>query len=243
MKIIGVIMTYNCGDFVQNAINQIPKNEFDEIICTDDGSTDNTIDVIKKNNIQYVVNNHLGYGMNLFAGMKKAFSLGATHIVELHGDSQYDFNYVKDMKKKFLEGYDLVLGNRFYNYKQPLKDGMPIHIYLGNIFLTILGKIGLGIKNEDLFQGFRGYSKRLFEKIDTTNYNQDYRFSYEIIAQSFFLKLKICSVPTRCNYKGQHTTMPLSRAIPCIVHAIKIGLHYRLAKIGKKFSIFKINNV
>ena len=28
--------------------------------------------------------------------------------------------------------------------------------------------------------------------------------------------------------------MPLSRAIPCIVHAIKIGLHYRLAKIGKK---------
>ena len=72
MKIIGVLMTYNCGDFVQNAINQIPKNEFDEIICTDDGSTDNTIDVIK-NNIQYVVNNHLGYGMNLFAGMKKAF--------------------------------------------------------------------------------------------------------------------------------------------------------------------------
>ena len=109
-----------------------------------------------------------------------------------------------------------------------------------NIFLTILGKIGLGIKNEDLFQGFRGYSKRLFEKIDTTNYNQDYRFSYEIIAQSFFLKLKICSVPTRCNYKGQHTTMPLSRAIPCIVHAIKIGLHYRLAKIGKKFLITTI---
>ena len=34
MKIIGVLMTYNCGDFVQNAINQIPKNEFDEIICT-----------------------------------------------------------------------------------------------------------------------------------------------------------------------------------------------------------------
>ena len=48
MKIIGVLMTYNCGDFVQNAINQIPKNEFDEIICTDDGSTDNTIEVIKK---------------------------------------------------------------------------------------------------------------------------------------------------------------------------------------------------
>ena len=48
MKIIGVIMTYNCESFVQNAIDQIPKDKFDEIICTDDGSTDNTIEVIKK---------------------------------------------------------------------------------------------------------------------------------------------------------------------------------------------------
>ena len=46
MKIIGVIMTYNCGELVQNAINQIPKNEFDQIICTDDGSSDN-LEVIK----------------------------------------------------------------------------------------------------------------------------------------------------------------------------------------------------
>tara|TARA_A100001011_G_scaffold283370_1_gene293648 strand:- start:2306 stop:3028 length:723 start_codon:yes stop_codon:yes gene_type:complete len=240
MKIIGVIMTYNCEQFVQNAIDQIPKDEFDELICTDDGSTDNTIEIIKKNNIQYVVNNHLGYGKNLHAGMKKAFELGATHIVELHGDSQYDFSQVKEMKKKFFEGCDLVLGNRFHNLKQPLKDGMPIHIFLGNIFLTILGRIGLGIKNNDLFQGFRGYSKKLFNKIDTTNYNNDYRFSYEIIAQSYYLKLKIDSVPVRCDYNNQHTTMPLSRAIPCIIHAIKIGLHYRLAKLGKKLSVFKI---
>ena len=240
MKIIGVIMTYNCEEFVQNAIDQIPKNEFDELICTDDGSTDNTIEVIKKNNIQYIVNNHLGYGKNLYAGMKKAFELGATHVIELHGDSQYDFSQAKEMKEKFSDGCDLVLGNRFHNYKQPLKDGMPLHIYLGNIFLTILGKIGLGINNNDLFQGFRGYSKKLFNRINTSNYNNDYRFSYEIIAQSFYLKLKIDSVPVRCDYNTQHTTMPLTRAIPCIIHALKIGLHYRLSRLGKKFSIFKI---
>ena len=240
MKIIGIIMTYNCENFVQKAIDQIPHNEFDEIICTDDGSTDGTIDIIKKNNLKFVENNHLGYGMNLYSGMKKAFELGATHVVELHGDSQYDFSYVKDMKNKFNEGFDLVLGNRFFNYKQPLKDGMPFYIYIGNIFLTILGRIGLGIKNNDLFQGFRGYSKKLFNSINTENYNQDYRFSYEIIAQSYYLNLKISSVPTKCNYTEGHTTMPLRRAIPCIIHALKIGLHYRLAKLGLKFSIFKI---
>ncbi len=240
MKIIGVIMTYNCEKFVQNAIDQIPKDEFDSLICTDDGSTDNTIEIIKKNNIEYIVNDHLGYGKNLYAGMKKAFELGATHVIELHGDSQYDFSSVKEMKDKFIQRNDLVLGNRFFNLRQPLKDGMPIHIYLGNIFLTILGKLGLGIKNNDLFQGFRGYSKNLFDQINTKNYNNDYRFSYEIIAQTFYLKLKIDSVPVRCDYNDQHTTMPLSRAIPCIVHALKIGIHYRLAKLGVKFSIFNI---
>ena len=75
MKIVGIIMTYNCGSFVQNAISQIPHDEFDEIICTDDGSTDNTIDVIKQNNIKFIQNDHLGYGMNLHAGMKKLLNL------------------------------------------------------------------------------------------------------------------------------------------------------------------------
>ena len=45
MKIIGVIMTYNCESLVQKAIDQIPKEEFDKLICTDDGSTDNTIEI------------------------------------------------------------------------------------------------------------------------------------------------------------------------------------------------------
>ena len=240
MKIIGVIMTYNCEQFVQKAIDRIPKQYFDQLICTDDGSTDKTIEVVRKNNIEFIINNHSGYGMNLFSGMKKAFELGATHVVELHGDGQYDFSYVKDIKDNFLNGSDLVLGNRFFNFKQPLRDGMPIHIYLGNIFLTTLGRVGLGINNNDLFQGLRGYSKNLFDKIETKNFNHDYRFSYEIIAQSYYLGLKISSVPTRCDYKGEHTTMPLRRAIPCILHAIKIGFLFRLAKLGKKFSIYKI---
>ena len=240
MKLIGIILTYNCENLVQNAINKIPLDQFEDIICSDDGSTDETLSIIKKNNIKYIKNEHKGYGSNLFSGMKKAFELGATHVVELHGDSQYDFNYITEMKKKFLEQNDLVLGNRFFDYKQPFKDGMPLYIYLGNIFLTILGKIGLGIKNDDLFQGFRGYSKKLYNSIDTSKFNDDYRFSYEIIAQAFFVNLKISSIPVRCDYKIIHTSMPLSRAIPCIIHAIKIGLLFRIAKIGMKFSIFKI---
>ena len=134
MKIIGILMTYNCEKIVQNAINRIPKNEFDDIICSDDGSIDNTLDVIKKNGIKFIKNEHTGYGGNLFFGMRKAFEMGATHVVELHGDGQYDFNQVNKLKDKFNEGKDLILGNRFYDYRQPFKDGMPLYIYFGNLY-------------------------------------------------------------------------------------------------------------
>ena len=238
-KIIGVLLTYNCENLVQKAINNIPKEEFDDLICSDDGSKDNTIQIVEKNNIKVLRNEHKGYGGNLFAGMKKAFEMGATHVVELHGDGQYDFNQVKFMKKKFDEGADLVLGNRFYNYLQPLKDKMGFVKYFGNIFLTLIASIGLSIRSNDLFPGFRGYSKNFYEKIDTSNTSQYYWFSFEIIAQCKYLNLNIKDVDVRCDYRTEHHSMPMSKAIPAIFYTIKVIFLYRLAKLGIKYSFFK----
>ena len=238
-KVIGILMTYNCAQVVQNAIDKLPKEEFDDIICTDDGSTDNTIEIIKKNDIKFIQNNHSGYGGNLFSGMKKSFEMGATHVVELHGDGQYDFGQIRAMKIKFKEGKDLILGNRFYDYKQPFKDGMPFYIYIGNVFLTLMGKIGLGLNLSDLFPGFRGYSKKFFETVVTGDLSKNYRFSFEIIAKSKFKKLEIDSVPVRCDYKNKHHTAPLSYIVPSVYHTAKTSFLFRLSKIGIKSSIFK----
>ncbi|MDC2998483.1 glycosyltransferase family 2 protein [Candidatus Pelagibacter sp.] len=238
-KVIGVLLTYNCENLVQKAINKIPKNEFDDLICSDDGSKDNTTLIVEKNNIKVLRNEHKGYGGNLFAGIKKAFEMGATHVVELHGDGQYDFNQVKFMKKKFDDGADLVLGNRFYNYLQPLKDKMDFVKYFGNIFLTFIASIGLSIKSNDLFPGFRGYSKKFYEKTDTSKTSLYYWFSFEIIAQCKYLNLNIKDVDVRCDYRTEHHSMPISKGIPLIFSTLKIIFLYRLAKLGIKYSFFK----
>ena len=238
-KVIGVLLTYNCENLVQKAINKIPKDEFDDLICSDDGSKDNTTQIVEKNNIKVLRNEHKGYGGNLFAGMKKAFEMGATHVVELHGDGQYDFNQVKFMKKKFDDGADLVLGNRFYNYLQPLKDKMDFVKYFGNIFLTFIASIGLSIKSNDLFPGFRGYSKKFYEKTDTSKTSLYYWFSFEIIAQCKYLNLNIKDVDVRCDYRTEHHSMPISKGIPLIFSTLKIIFLYRLAKLGIKYSFFK----
>ena len=96
IKIFELILTYDCEHLVQKAIDSIPKNKFDKIICSDDGSTDKTEQIVKKNNIEFFQIQHSGYGANLFHGLRMAFKIGAIHVVEIHGDGQYKLNNIND---------------------------------------------------------------------------------------------------------------------------------------------------
>tara|TARA_Y100001935_G_C17238236_1_gene474212 strand:+ start:372 stop:1100 length:729 start_codon:yes stop_codon:yes gene_type:complete len=240
-KIIGVLMTFNCEKVVEKAINKIPKDKLYKLICTDDGSTDKTVEIVKSHGIEVVENEHFGYGANLFSGMKKAFDMGATHVAEIHGDGQYDYNQIQPLKERFDNNADLVLGDRFYDMKQPLRDGMPLFIYVGNIFLSLAGRILLSLNLGDLFPGFRGYSKKFFEEMKGAEFSNDYKFSFEIIARSKYKNLNIVSVPVRCDYKSEHHTAPISKAFPIIFNVIYTGLAYRFNKFNIKLrkNLFK----
>jgi len=237
-KTVGVIMTYNCARLVKKAYDSIPREYFDLIICVDDGSTDGTPEIAGELGVPVYTHPHAGYGGNLFYGFERALEAGATRIIELHGDGQYDFSAVPAAIEKLSAGCDLVLGNRFHDMLQPLRDGMDIARYLGNISLSALGRLGLGIPTRDLFPGFRAYSRRFVETLDMAHTSQNYFFSFEIIVQGRFSGLKICQIPVRCDYKGEHHSMKLSKGFPLIVHTCRTILLYRLARLGFRRGIF-----
>ena len=231
MKLFGLILTFNCERFVEKTLKNIPYNKFDKIICSDDGSADKTKQKFVNKNIEFFSHEHLGYGGNLFFGLKKAFEMGATHVVEIHGDGQYDLENINDIIKKFqIENSDLILGNRFYNYKNTLKNGMPIHIFFGNIVLSLIAKIGLGLKLKDFFPGQRAYSKKFYEIIKTYKLPKGYQFSFEIIMLSKLHNLKISSVNCQCNYKGEKSTAPLHYLFSGFYHLITSIFLFRLDK-------------
>lgn len=240
MKIIGLILTYNCEQMIQRTLNKIPKDQLDDIICSDDGSKDNTINILKKNNITSFEHKNFGYGGNLQYGLNKAFELGADHVIELHGDGQYDFSRINKTKEIINDTMpDLILGNRFYNYLAPLNNKMDIIRYIGNIIVTKFSSIGLGLKSRDLFPGYRVYSKNFFKSIPMSKLSKNYFFSFEIIVWSKLMNLKICSQPIDCDYSEEHSSMSLWMGIPFILHTLKTVFFYRLAKLGFKFGIFK----
>lgn len=237
-KVFGIILVYNCAQLLRDAFKKFPLHLFDTVIIADDGSTDNTYEVAKSLGVPAFTNPHRGYGGNLKFALKKAVEMGADFMVELHGDGQFDASAVPSAIQKLQSGCDFVLGNRFINLLQPLKDGMGLIRYCGNLTLSFMARVVFCLKHRDFFTGLRAYSKHLVESIDLNAGSNDYFFSFEIIAQARYVGLSFCFVPTRANYHGEHTSMALWKGVVEIFQTSYALLLYILAKLGLKFGIF-----
>jgi len=242
MNLFALILTRNSDQTVQKVIDKISKNKFHKIICSDDGSIDKTEFIMKKNKIDFFKIKHSGYGGNLFNGLEVAFKMGATHVVEIHGDGQYISN-IDDVIVLLNKKADLILGNRFFKYTEPLLiHGMPFYIYIGNLFFSFIARMGLNLSNRDLFAGFRVYSLNLFNIIKNKNLSKGYQFSFEIIALSKFYNLNIRSIDTICKYGKDTKTAPIFYTFQALYNIIITTLMYRFAKKNLLLGIFKNEN-
>ncbi len=237
-KSICVILAYNCANVLESTYKRIPVGSVDEIILVDDSSTDNTLEVARRLGIRFFTHEHLGYGGNVKYSIKKGVELGAEYIVDLHGDGQYDPSAIPAALVKASEGYDMVLGSRFTDLGQPLRDNMSFARYFANIGLSVIARLILGVPLSEFHTGFRIYSKHLAETISFNNTSNDFLFSFEIIALARFNNLNIGEVPIRCDYKEEHTSISIKKSIVYSFQMLKtLGL-YLLAKSGYRTKLF-----
>ena len=240
-KSVGVILTWNCASLVEAIYNRVPKECFDEIILADDGSTDDTMAVARKLGVKCFTHGHAGYGGNIKFGLKKALELGADYMAEIHGDDQYDPSYIPRALQIMHEGADFLLGSRFTDIRQPLRDKMPLVRYLANIGLSFLDRLVLQIPLTEFHTGFRVYSRALIETVGLADTSDDHLFSFQIIAKARYCNLRIRELAVRCNYAQEHSSISIMRSVVYALRTFEVLFYYIVAKMGIKTKLFRCN--
>lgn len=240
-KIIAVFIAYNSQKTLKEFYKNFPKELFDDIILVDDASKDKTYEISKKLGIRSYRNKiNLGYGGNIKKAIFIALGLGADIIVDIHPDGEYLTNAIPLAISKIKNGSEFVLGNRFTQVDNPLKNGMYFWKLIPIIFLNWISKIILRAGIDDYHQGFRVYTRNMLEKINFEDNSNNYLFSFELIAQAVFNKIKISQVSVETKYTGKKRGASLKDSIKYSLGVFKILFLFLLAKLKYNNQLFRI---
>lgn len=239
-KIIAIFIAYNAAKTLEKFYNNFPKHLVDDIILVDDASKDDTYKIAKKLGIKSYENPvNLGYGGNMKRILSIALAQGGDVFVDIHPDGEYKTSVIPAALELINSGSLFVLGNRFTSMDKPLKSGMRVWKWLPIRLLNLIDNWVLGIQINDLHQGFRVYTREMLSKINFEENSNGYIFSFELIAQSVFAKIKITQIPVETNYTGKKRGASLKHSIIYTIGTFKTLLSFILARLGFANKMFQ----
>ncbi len=199
MKLIIQIPCYNEEVALPVTLSQLPDKiegiDEIEVLISDDGSTDRTVEIAKEYGVKYIETSthHRGLARTFMAGIQRALKEGADIIVNTDADNQYCADDIVKLVKPILEKRaDIVIGAR------PIKD-IKSFSYLKKILQFWGSKIVRLISStatEDAPSGFRAFSR---DAALALNVFDNYTYTIETVIQSKTKGLHILSVPIRVN--------------------------------------------
>ena len=199
MKLVIQIPCYNEEETLLKTLQDLPTHidgiDEIEIIISDDGSTDKTIEVAKSFGIKHIIttSHHRGLARTFTSGIQKALSLDADIIVNTDADNQYCADDIERLVRPILEhSADIVIGARPIDAIQMFSPFKKFLQKAGSFVIRLVS----GTDIDDAPSGFRAFSK---EAALTLNVFDNYSYTIETVIQSKTKGLHICSVPIRVN--------------------------------------------
>lgn len=172
MKVLIIIPAYNEQDnilkTVQGIIDYKKANQLEyelDYIVINDGSTDKTLDVCEKNNINVIdLFFNLGIGGAVQTGYLYAKRHGYDAAVQFDGDGQHDIQSLNDVLYPILlDECDMCIGSRFVDSsRSEFKSSLPRRIGIKCISLTM--RLVCKINVKDATSGFRAVNSKLIAR-------------------------------------------------------------------------------
>lgn len=156
MKTLVVIPVYNEALNIEKTVHDLEVNapEVDYVVVND-GSKDNTLEVLKKNDFNYID----GFcNLGLFGAVQTGFKLAIKEnydvVIQFDGDGQHSAKYIAPLVKEIENGNNIVIGSRFVDEKKPFTARM-----IGSRLIAGAIKMMTGKTITDPTSGFRAYDK------------------------------------------------------------------------------------
>ncbi|MCI0707001.1 MAG: glycosyltransferase family 2 protein [Ignavibacteriae bacterium] len=235
-KVIVVMPAYHAEKTLEQTVREIPKRYVDEIILVDDASSDHTVALARK--LGLLVRRHdnnMGYGANQKTCYRYALERGASIIVMLHPDYQYDPRLIPHFVDFIEENYfDVMLGTRIRTRREALAGGMPKYKYLANRVLTIFENIVSGQNLSEWHTGMRAYKREVLENIDFMNNSNDFVFDTQVLFQIVEKQYRIGEIPVPVRYFAEASSINFTRSLEYGFGTLLETGKYLLRRIGNR---------
>lgn len=196
MSVFIVIPAYNEQKRIEQVIKDLLTFGYENIVVINDGSTDQTEQIIKKYPVHFLEHAiNLGQGAALSTGTQYALEQGAEIIIHFDSDGQHQAQEIKKFVAKIKEGHDAVLGSRFLHEKQHIPWSKKYFILKPAIWVNFLLT---GLKLSDAHNGFRALNRQAAQKIRITQNRMAH--NTEIPAEINFHNLKYTEIPVEIKY-------------------------------------------
>ncbi len=189
-----IIPCHNEGNNIPKCLQSLKKQSFKnfEIIIVDDGSTDNTQEVVKKiKEVKLIKGGHKGPGFSRNLGAKIA---KGDILIFVDADMTFDRNYLKNLVKPMLSGKNNIIGTTHE---------LEIVENTNNIWSRCWGKIRVSKEESKNVKIFRSIKKDKFSEFG--GFDPKYGYADD---QTFWFKYKIKPVVAKntiCYHKNPET--------------------------------------
>lgn len=219
-----IIPVYNESKVISKVINNVSKH-FKYIVCVNDGSTDDSADVIASTTSAYLVKHpiNMGQGAALQTGIEFARQFPVDYFVTFDADGQHRIQDVKVMLDEIkLNKYDIILGSRFLGDTIGMKTSKRLLLKLAIRFSNAMS----GLQLTDTHNGLRVFNRKVAEEMQITL--SDMAHASEILEIIASKKYRYKELPVTIEYSAYSTAKGQS-----LINAVNIGFDTLLRKVNK----------
>jgi glycosyltransferase involved in cell wall biosynthesis len=195
MRYCLIIPTYNNDKTLEKVISEAGRITND-IIVVNDGSTDNTLQILKRYDFLKIVTyqQNKGKGFAIRKGFELAFLEGFTHAITIDSDGQHDPSDIKAFLNLIEKEPDiLIAGDRNLSERNISKGSR-----FANRFSNFWFKFLTGISLKDTQTGFRSYPLERLKGMKF--FTRKYEFETEILVRAAWKGIEVRSVPVNVYY-------------------------------------------